>query len=42
VDIEPAGEDFASVLGTVYERRRIFAALRQLVEIPESRTLPAN
>jgi len=34
VDIEPAGEDFASVHGTVYERRRIFAAVRRLQEIP--------
>jgi light-regulated signal transduction histidine kinase (bacteriophytochrome) len=34
VDIEPAGEDFASVHGTVYERRRTFAAVRRLQEIP--------
>jgi light-regulated signal transduction histidine kinase (bacteriophytochrome) len=35
VDIEPAGEDFSSVHGRfVYERRRIYAAMRQLGEIP--------
>ena len=33
VDIEPAGEDFGSVQGTVYERRRVLAAVRRLQDI---------